>query len=282
VNGTLTAMDSKPAIEQFINKCFRERTANLKLRLEIHHAYWRRFYHSECDWDSRRGVIEASEAEKIVDISPSDIGFAVVTTGHHPVLHRSRYRVKSSGQSWLIQEVDTECLHCRRSGLSIECTACGGTGWQNRKALVKQNAQRAHRSMSSPDEELEGHPFRDPDIEQFMADHFREQTATRKKELEIATDYAKRFYSPECDWPGRETPTPVDDAERIVSIAPLDAEVLVITHGFAVRLRYHLRPVEQSWLIWEVDPECLLCLQQGRTADCFWCGGTIWDRRKDT
>ena len=135
-------MESKPTAEQFICDCFRERTVALKLRLGIHGIYWRRFYHSECLWDSRRGVVDLSEAEKIVEVLPTGIGFAVVTTGSHPN-HRSRYRVKSSGESWLIDEVDTECLRCRWSGLSTACAECGGTGWQSWKQLVERNEQRA-------------------------------------------------------------------------------------------------------------------------------------------
>src|SRR5277367_5091485 len=104
-------MPSKPTIEQFIQDCFLERTVSLKQRLEVHYAYWRRFYQSNCLTDSRRGVVEESEPEKIVSVSRSNAGTEVMTTGS-PRNQRSRYHVKSSGETWLIQEVDTECLRC--------------------------------------------------------------------------------------------------------------------------------------------------------------------------
>lgn len=275
-------MDSKPTIEQFIYNCFRERTAALRQRLEIHQVYWRRYYHSECNFDSRRGVVERSEAERIVDVLPSEIEFGVVTSGHHPN-HRSRYRVKSSGEGWLINEVDMECRQCRTVGASTECAECGGTGWQSWKALVKRCEERALGSArSGQDEELEGRPFRDPNIEHFMTDHFRERTEELKKEMKIHADYAKRFYSPECDWARWGASVQGSEAERIVNMVLFDTGAHVITRDFNIsrRLRYNLRPTGQSWLIWNVDSECPICHQQGRSTDCIWCGGTIWERKK--
>jgi hypothetical protein len=272
-------MDSKPTIEQFIYSCFRERTAALRRRLEIHQVYRRRYYDSECRWDSRRGVVERSEAERIVEVSPSEIEFGVVTIGGHPN-HRSRYRVKSSGESWLIMEVDMECCHCLASGISTKCAECGGSGWQSWKQLVKRNEERAHGSaQSNPDEESEGRLFRDPNIKHFMSDHFRERTEKLKKETEIHADYAERFYAPECDWARWAVSVQRSEAERIVNMVPVDTGVHVITRDFVKgqRLRYHLRPNGQSWLIWDVDSECPVCYREGRRAYCFFCGGTIWE-----
>lgn len=278
-------MESHPTIEQFIYDCFQERTSALKRRLEIHQAYRRRFYRNECLWDSHRGVVEKSEGEKIVGVSLSDTETSVVTTGC--TIYRSRYRVIASGGSWSIQEVDMECAHCQVSGVSTECTACGGTGWvswKDRASLRRptRGKQLAARIMNSPPEEEPGiHPFSDPAIEAFMTDHFRERTAVRKREFEIYAEYAKQFYSPECDWTRWVQSVQGSEAERILSVAPVDTGAHVITSGSDIlRLRYHLRPAGESWLIWEVDPECLNCLHQGRSATCFWCGGTIWDRRK--
>jgi len=274
-------MDSNPTIEPFIYNCFQARTAALKMVSESRRAYRQRFYHSECGWDSRRGGVELSEDEKIVSVSPSETGFAVVTTGSHPN-HRSRYRVKASGESWLIQEVDAECGHCRIFGSSTECAECGGTGWRSWKDRSKVQEQRAvPPARTNPDDESEGNLLRDPAIERFMTDHFRERTAALKREMEIFADYAKHFYSPECDWTRWVVSVQASEAERIVNIVAVDAGVQVITRDFnRWRLRYNLRPAGQSWLIREVDSECPVCYQQGRRADCFWCGGTIWDHKK--
>jgi hypothetical protein len=288
-DGTFARMDSKPPIEQFIYNCFHERTAALKLRLEIHQIFRRRFYRSDCFYDSRRGCVERSEAEKIVNVPPSEIT-SVVTTGCTG--YRSRYRVKSFGDGWLIREIDTECSRCHLTGVSAECPICGGTGWQSwkdRARMPKRGEQRVARTTSSthsrsfeyipPEEELGSRLFRDPAIEQFMMDHFRARTTLQKKEVEIHGDYAKRFYSPEYDWTRREF-VQGREAERIVSVMPVSTGAHVITSGVPLWLRYHLRPVGQSWLIWEVDLECINCYAQGRSPDCFLCGGTIWEHRK--
>jgi hypothetical protein len=275
-------MESKPTVEQFMRDFFRERTAALKMVLESRRDYRLRYYHSECLSDSRRGVVKTSEAEKIVEVSPSEIGFGVVTTGNG--LHRLRYHVKPSSESWSIQEVDTECGHRRIFGASYECAQCGGTGWmswQDRQRFISEH-QASRTTSSSPDEELGEGRFRNPAIEQFMIDHFRERTALLKKEVEIHADYAKRFYGPACDWTRWVGSVQASEAETIVRLIPADTGAQVITRNFTKwQLRYNLRPVGQSWLIWEVNMACHRCENGGRRADCSSCGGTGWIRIKD-
>jgi hypothetical protein len=273
-------MGTNQSIEEFISDCIQSRTAALKMVLESRQAYRRRFYHSECLWDSRRGGVELSEEDKIVGVSPSEIGFAVITTGSHPN-HRSRFRVKASGENWLIQEVDSECGHCRLFGSSSDCSECGGTGWRSWKEQLKRHEQRdVSSARHDPDKESEGSLLRDPAIEQFMTDHFRERTAALKKEMEIFAEYAKRFYTPECNWTRWVVSVQASEAERIAHVMPTEMGAYVITSGFSpMRLRYHLRREGQEWLIREVDSECPVCCQQGRSADCFWCGGTIWEHK---
>jgi hypothetical protein len=261
-------MDAKPTVEQFIYDCFRERTATLKMVLEIRRDYRRRFYHSECLWDSRRGVVEKSESEKIVSVSPSEFGAAVVTTGDG--IFRSRYDVRLSGNSWVVREVDVEC---------------GGKGWRSWKERAKlirpkrDELQVSRTTISNPDEELSGPLSRNPAIQQFMTDHFRERTALLKKEVAIYADYAKRFYSPECDWARWVVSVQGSEAEIVVNVVPFDAGAHVTTRGFGLNghgLRYHLRPAGQTWLIWVVDVECPLCNNRGKSTNCFLCGGTGW------
>jgi len=259
---------------------FRERTTALKIILESRHDYRQRFYHQECLWDSRSGVVSLSESEKIESVLPSGVAASVVTTGTHPN-HRSRYHVKPSGESWLIQEVDTECSFCNRTP---ECPECGGSGWQSGKDWYTRYAQRHDRAKSrSSNEELEGCVYLEPAIEQFMADHFRERTATLQMEMKIHANYAKRFYSPEFDWSRFVVSVQGSEAERVVNVVLVKTGAQVITRDFCIwGLRYNLRPGGQSWLIWEVDSECPECNRKGRSNDCFWCGGTIWDHQKGT
>jgi hypothetical protein len=273
-------MDAKPTIEQFMHDCFRERTEALKQRLEIHQVFRQRFYRSECSFDSRRGVIANSENEKIVSITLSDNGASIITTGE--AIYRSRYHVISSGETWLIQEVDTECGICRGTGKSGGCSGCGGTGWHTWKdSIIKHlSARRKEPAALVTKEELRGQYFSNAELEEFMAKHFRERNISRRKELEVQSDYTRRFYSPDCDCSRWGPYGAESEAEAVLGVELVDARVRVITSGLHImRLRYHLRPLGHSWLIWDVDLECGICRQQGRSADCFWCGGTIWERK---
>jgi hypothetical protein len=280
-------MESKPTVEHFMTDFFRERTAALKMVLEKRRDYRLRYYHSECEWDSRDGCVERSEAEKIVEVSPSDIRFCVVTTGNG--LHRLRYHVKPFGESWSIHEVDSECGHSRIFGASYECDKCGGTGWltwqQRDKFISSRLAQHpvSRTTRPSPSEELDEARWREPILEQFMTDYFRDRTLAWKKEREIYGDRAKHFYSPECDWTRWIVSAEHSEIERIVSIVPVDTGAHITTNGFGFqgqRLRYNLSPEAQSWLIRKVDLECPFCSRHGRRVDCTWCGGTIWEHKK--
>jgi len=279
-NGKFTQMESNPTIEQFINNCFRERTAALKLELMIHRQYWLRFFHDECHWNSRCGVIENSEAEKIVSVSPSDIGVGVVTTGS---IKRLRYRVKPSAENWLIHDVDMGCGLCQVKGVDAECVLCDGTGWlaEKDRARIMEQQRNARVTSPIPVDELGGGQFRNSNIEEFMTGHFREHAATARKQAEIHAAYRQRFYSPGCDWDNNEKTVQWCEAERIVGIVPAGKGVYVITDGFSLwRLRYNLRQEGNSWLIWEVNTECPLCNRHGKKVDCHICGGTGWTTSK--
>jgi hypothetical protein len=283
--GTFTAMESKPAIEKFMQNCFQERTAALKRCLKIHQVFRQRFYASECTFDSRAGTVERSEAETIVDISPSDIGIGVVTTGYH--INRSRYHLKSSGEGWLIHEVDMECNHCGKVGVVRGCPFCGGSGWVNREYL--ESLGKLKRGEKSADGVIRQRPevlpetglIQNPAVEQFMADHFRERSESRKKELEIHENYTKRFYNPDRDWAAQEVPTDGRQPETIEALVPTDSGLHVFTIGHhRFWLRYDLRHAGADWLIKEVDSECANCYMHGRNPDCPLCHGTIWEHRK--
>jgi hypothetical protein len=257
---------------------FQERASALRMRLEVHHRFWQRFYDSQCHWDSRRGVIEKSEAERVVSATPSAVGAWVVTTGE--TIYRSRYDVRPNDHGWLIHEVDMECALCRVKGPSKECAHCAGTGWMSWKNRATLHGLPARSKNLDTDVEMHRGQIYDPAIEQFMAEHFRERTSVQKQELEILAALALRFCDNECEWTRWGPSIQGGQSERILKIEPLRVGVHVISSGFTgLRLRYHLRPEENSWLIQQVDQECLHCYRNGPSPNCFLCGGTIWDRK---
>lgn len=276
-------MNAKPTAEQFINEYFQQRTTGLKLSLEIHHAYWRRYYHPDCHRDSRRGVVENSEAETVVSVSGAEGEADVITTGSP--IYRSRYhlRASSSDSKWLIHAVDTECGLCTIKGLDAKCVICGGAGWLNAKLRTDLLSQlTARMTTCSIPEKIEDDCHLHSSVEQFMTDHFRDHVASVKRETEICSAYRDRFFSPECDWGSNREAVQWCEAEKIMTIGCSGDDTFVVTEGFGLwRLRYHLRPnAAQGWLIWDVDSECPVCWHKGKTASCFLCCGTGWAKSK--
>jgi hypothetical protein len=279
-------MESKTPIDQFMRQFFRERTETKKRILEMRRPFRQRFCDDECLWDSRRRVIERSESEAVVRVDQSENEVYVITSVAHPD-QRLRYHIKEFGESWLIREVELECGYCRLRGAGTECSFCGGKGWLNLTDWIRHQ-ENARTAGANPDEEPVNSHFPDTTIVNFMADHFRERTAVLEEEKEIFGNFARRYCSPECDWPSWIASSEGSKNEKIAGVALVDAGAQVITRGGHAtkegfsnwRLRYNLRPAGKTWLIREVDTECLLCYQKGRSADCILCGGTIWERKR--
>jgi hypothetical protein len=193
----------------------------------------------------------------------------VVTSGLS--IYRSRYHLKASDKSCLIHEVDTEYPR---------------TGWRSWNTRISE-MQRLKRGAYSDEimfsilEEHSGGAPHDPYIDQFMLNHFRERTSSRKKELEIYTPLASRFYGPECQWNRWVPSAKASEGEKVVNVVPTNTGAYVITRGlFRYGLRYQLHNAAQGLLIYEVNMECPFCHRRGRRADCFWCGGTLWEKVK--
>ena len=259
---------TKKALDEFMNQYFLERTATLRRQIETHLTYWRRFFYSECRYDSRRGCVGRSEAEKILDVTFSGDGAEVVTSGYG--ICRSRFRLKMSNDRWLIQEVDTEYPQS------------GWGSWKDRINRLREleDGADADGGIKLNLKESSGCVTpHNPCIDQFMIDYFRERTDSRKRELEIYAPLASRFYGPECEWTRWVPSVKASAAERVLNVLPANAGTYVITHGHlgGLERRYELRPARQGLLIWEVNLECPLCHRQGRQANCFWCRGTLWE-----
>jgi hypothetical protein len=217
--------------------------------------------------------------ERVARVMPSPVGAWAVTTGE--TIYRSRYDVRPNHDGWLIHEVDMECAFCRVKGTSRECAHCGGTGWVSWKNRASLHGLPARSKNLDAALEMERGQIHNVAIEQFIAEHFRERTSAQKQELEILAAFARRFCDDGCEWTRWGPSIQGGQSERILKIAPVRVGAQVISSGFTgLRLRYHLRPEENSWLIQQVDPECLHCYRNGPSPNCFLCGGTIWDRKR--
>jgi len=60
-------------VEQFFAEYVRERSAFYQTELELLAPIRKRFFSSNCIYDSRRGMVEHSNAERILSVSQSDV-----------------------------------------------------------------------------------------------------------------------------------------------------------------------------------------------------------------
>ncbi len=258
-----------PQVEQFMRIFFQERTATLKRIKKIHLTYWRRFYADGCAWDSRRDVVEHSQAEEIQEVRESATGAEVVTKGAGPF--RSRYHLKYTERTWLICDVDTEV----------------GAEWRSLKDLTCRDSSMADQAPLVGDEGERGNSEEAIDrekrqlVEQFMGEHFRQRTESWTNEAKIYGQKLEAFYSLECDWRRWVASPRASEAERVESIVIISEGAQVITRGFyRHRNRYCLRSTGDGLSIEGVDNECPICAEEGKNVSCFWCGGTIWEHIK--
>ena len=122
------------AIGTFMRKLFAVRAAEEKQILASRTPYRQKFFTSDCDWDSRAGMLKMIETEAIVSIEGSDSEPIVITSSDRLLssakfqAHRRRYHLKAAGDSWLIWLVQEECLMCHGKG-DGSCLLCKGKHW---------------------------------------------------------------------------------------------------------------------------------------------------------
>src|ERR1700722_6286405 len=105
--------------EEFIREYFRERTERIRAELVNREPFRKKFYASDCLFDSRRNDVEFSEGEEILEVLQSNAGKVQVITRKPPVLGRhlrARYHLKASGDAWLIFTGEFECGICHATG----------------------------------------------------------------------------------------------------------------------------------------------------------------------
>jgi hypothetical protein len=123
-------------VQEFMSELFRQRTAEIKNEMERHAAFRRGFFAETCRWDSRRGAVERSDAERIENIWESDAEARVVTRDN-PSFPRLCYHLKPAGERWLIQSVSLECVRCGGTPGDISCLSCEGRGWLHQEDIVE-------------------------------------------------------------------------------------------------------------------------------------------------
>ena len=122
---------------KFMAQYFQDRTDLIVQEIERRSPHRQKYFGSDCVWDSRRGTVESSQAEKILEVSESDGETLVVTSGtsQDSIAFPLRYHLRPNGESWLIFQVEFRCPGCHGTGKSAigdsgSCQFCGGRGWK--------------------------------------------------------------------------------------------------------------------------------------------------------
>ena len=120
-----------------------------------------------------------------------------------------------------------------------------------------------------------------------MAQYFRDRTQLIVAEIERRSPHRQSYFAAGCRWDSRQGTVESSQAEKVLNVAEVGDETLVVTTGrshnqITFPLRYHLRPHAESWLIHQVDSQCPGCKGTGKLAGephgelCHFCGGKGW------
>jgi hypothetical protein len=299
--------------EQFIRDFFEARTALYRSELEKRVPFRKRFYAEDCTCGSRRGLVETSESEVILEVVPSEFETHVVTeTRRPPLAGLHRYHLKPTGESWLIVSADEACSSCACGLAKPRCPRCGGSGWidySRLRSLVSVNPGPPHpgpRQRLSPGRfperalgmeavpaenatpqpapaPLEPAPAPSPatprqPAAEFMREYFLAHAAELRRALDESRPFRARFYDPQClAHCDPEGPSRAE-TENIVSLIERATEAVVVTRDATADpdSRYHLKPAGDSWLIEWIDFPCLGRIPLGPDGQCIVCNDTGW------
>ena len=67
---------------------FRDRTELIKAEIERRSPHRQTYFAADCVWDSRRGTVESSEAERVLDVSEVGDEVIIDTSGSSYNKHR--------------------------------------------------------------------------------------------------------------------------------------------------------------------------------------------------
>ncbi len=120
-------------------------------------------------------------------------------------------------------------------------------------------------------------------IESFMSDYFHAKILDEQRYQADRAAFRRKFFAADCRYDSRAGTLTKLQSERIISIEKGESDSKVISEqDFSfrgnirkIRLKYHLRPSEEDWLIREVQTGCLVCEGRG-DKDCPYCHGAQW------
>jgi hypothetical protein len=143
-------------IEEFMSAYFRERVLLNERSLRDFAPFREAFYTDNCLMSNRRKAdLEHSLtiSECIQSVSTFDNMVEVITTHAGPpsLTLSTRYTLRPKADRWLIDCIELECPHCRKSTLSPGCSICKGKGWFH--SFEKSRSNRCKIPPKPPEDE---------------------------------------------------------------------------------------------------------------------------------
>ena len=126
-----------PSPEEFMNGFLRARAEEAQREVAAYQPFRRKFFDDDCSYDSRKGVVEGHESEKVVSVSPCENGFEIITNSSRP-MGALLYYLRRKDDSWNIHQVKMGCNACKGVAGNNNCFVCGGTGWIDVKAMMER------------------------------------------------------------------------------------------------------------------------------------------------
>jgi hypothetical protein len=122
------------SVEAFLTKFFRVRTNLLRRPIPDWEKHISQFFAPEYRPYDRQKAVDDSEAEQITEILGDVAAPEVITTGCTGGHWRARYKLRATGDSWIITRMEMECGICHGSGKAKNgvdvCRLCKGDGWR--------------------------------------------------------------------------------------------------------------------------------------------------------
>lgn len=116
-----------------------------------------------------------------------------------------------------------------------------------------------------------------------MRDFFRARIVEEQRHQASRLPFRSKFFADDCRYDSHADTLRRMESERVVSVDDGESDSQVITEqtfGYSggtktIRLRYHLRLVNDDWLIQNVQTACFVCEGRG-DSNCPDCKGKQW------
>jgi hypothetical protein len=120
-------------------------------------------------------------------------------------------------------------------------------------------------------------------LEDFMVEFFRARIAEEQSHQASRAPFRRKFFADDCRYDSHADTLVRMESEKVIAVERRESDPKVITEQTfhysrgirKIRLRYHLQPFNDGWLIRDVQSGCFVCEGRGES-NCPYCKGKKW------